>query len=321
MADDLYTVLGVAKTADAASIKKAYRALARDLHPDKNPGNDAAEARFKKVNQAFQTLSDPQKRALYDEFGDDSLREGFDPNRARQVRAWASQGGGVRGGAGGVNLEDLFGGGFGGGNGVHVDLGGGNAQDIFDMFGGRGRRRPRVQKGQDAESRIKVSFADAARGTTLTIAPHGTPVTVRLPPGADEGSRLRIAGQGMPSQSGGPPGDLYLVVEVEPHPHFRREGDDLHVDLPITLGEAYFGAKVRVPTLEGGVMLKVPAGTQSGSKLRLQGKGIVRKGRAPGNLLVHFMVQIPSEQTPELEQLMKQIAEMQKGDPREGIAF
>ena len=313
MADDLYTVLGVAKTADQASIKKAYRALARDLHPDKNPGNDAAESRFKKVNQAFQTLSNPEKRALYDEFGDDALREGFDANHARQVRSWASQGGGVRGG-GGVNLEDLFGG------GVNVDFGGGG-QDIFDMFGGRGRRRPRVQKGQDAEMQVKVSFADAARGTTLTIAPHGTPLTVRLPSGADTGSRLRIAGQGMPSASGGPPGDLHLVIEVEPHASFRREGDDLHVDLPITLGEAYFGAKVRVPTLEGGVMLKVPAGTQSGSKLRLQGKGLVRKGRPPGNLLVHFMVQIPKEQTPELDALVTQIAEMQKGDPREGIAL
>lgn len=317
MADDLYTVLGVAKTADAASIKKAYRALARDLHPDKNPGNDAAETRFKKVNQAFQTLSDPEKRALYDEFGDDSLREGFDANRARQVRSWASQGGGVRSG-GGVNLEDLF----GGGNGVHVDFGGGgNAQDIFDMFGGGGRRRPRVQKGQDAESRIKVSFADAARGTTLTIAPHGAPVTVRLPAGAHEGARMRIAGQGMPSPSGGPPGDLHLIIEVEPHPHFRREDDDLHIDLPVTLGEAYFGAKVRVPTLEGGVMLKVQPGTQSGATVRVPGKGIARKGRPAGNLLVHFLVQLPTEKSPELDQLVTQIAEMQQGDPREGIAL
>jgi curved DNA-binding protein len=318
MADDLYTVLGVPKTADAASIKKAYRALARDLHPDKNPGNDAAEARFKKVNQAFQTLSNPEKRALYDEFGDDALREGFDPNRARQVRSWAAQGGGVRGG-GGVNLEDLFG---GGGNGVHVDFGGGNTQDIFDMFGGRGgRRRPRVQKGQDLESQLRVTFADAARGTTLTMAPHDVPITVRIPAGAETGSRLRITGQGMPSSSGGPPGDLHLVVEVEAHPHFFREGDDLHVNLPITVGEAYFGAKVRVPTLEGGVMLNVPAGTQSGGKLRLKGKGIARKGRTPGNLLVHFLVQIPAEHTPEVDALITQIAETQKGDPREGIAL
>ncbi len=319
MADELYAVLGVPKTADAAAIKKAYRALARDLHPDKNPGNTEVESRFKKVNQAFQTLSDPQKRTLYDEFGEDSLREGFDPNRARQVRDWASHGGGVRGG-GGVNLEDLFGG-FGGGNGVHVDFGGGGGVNLEDLFGGGGGRRRRVQKGQDAESRIKVSFADAARGTTLTIAPHGNPVTVRLPAGAHEGARLRIAGQGMPSPSGGPPGDLHLIVEVEPHPHFRREGDDLHIDLPITLGEAYFGAKVRVPTLEGGVMLKVPAGTQSGNKLRVPGKGIARKDRTAGNLIVHFQLQMPSEKNAELDALVSKIAEMQTGDPREGIAL
>ncbi len=321
MADDLYTVLGVPKTADAASIKKAYRALARSLHPDKNPGNDAAETRFKKVNQAFQTLSSPEKRALYDEFGDDALREGFDPNRARQVRSWAQQGGGVRaGGGGGVNLEDLFGG--GGNGGVHVDFGGGNAQDIFDMFGGRGgRRRPRVQKGQDLESQLRVGFADAARGTTITISPHETPVTVRIPPGASTGSRLRITGQGMPSASGGPPGDLFLVVEVESHPSFSRDGDDLHVNLPITISEAYFGAKVRVPTLEGGAMVSVPAGTQSGAKLRLKGKGIARKGKPAGNLLVHFLVQIPSERTPEVDALITQVGEMQKGDPREGIAL
>lgn len=316
MADDLYTVLGVAKTADAASLKKAYRALARDLHPDKNPGNAAVETRFKKVNQAFQTLSDPEKRVLYDEFGDDALREGFDANRARQTRSWAQQGG--RGG-GGVNLEDLFG---GGGNGVHVDLGGGGAQDIFDLFGGRGgRRRPRVQKGQDLESQLRVSFADAARGTTLTMTPHETPITVRIPAGAETGSRLRITGQGMPSTSGGPPGDLFLVVQVDEHPHFLRNGDDLHVNLPLTVAEAYYGGKVRVPTLEGGVMLNVPAGTQSGGKLRLKGKGIARQGRAAGNLLVHFLVQIPAERTPELDALITQLAEKQKGDPREGIAL
>ena len=318
MADDLYTVLGVPKTADAAAIKKAYRALARDLHPDKNPGNDAIESRFKKVNQAFQTLSNPEKRALYDEFGDEALREGFDADRARQVRQWSQQGG-RRGGGGGVNLEDLF----GGGNGVHVNVGGQgvNASDIFEMFGGGGRRRQRVQRGQDAETHVTVSFADAARGTTLTMAPHGAPLTVRIPAGAEHGSRLRITGQGMPSPSGGPPGDLFLMIEVEPHPHFRREGDDLHLDLPITFGEAYFGAKVRVPTLEGGVMLKVPPGTQSGAKVRVGGKGIARKGHPPGNLIVHFAVQVPKAQNPELDAAAKIIADAQAGDPREGIAL
>lgn len=320
MAEDLYAALGVSKNADAAAIKKAYRALARDLHPDKNPGNAQVEARFKRVNQAFQTLSDPQKRALYDEFGDDALREGFDAERARQVRAWANRGGGVRGGQGGVSLEDLFGGGFAGGNGVHVDFGSVDSNPFGDMFGG-GRRVRRPAKGQDLESSLRVSFVDAARGTTLTMAPQGTSITVRIPPGASEGSRLRIAGQGMPSTSGGPPGDLFLVVHVDPHPHYRREDDDLHVDLPVTLGEAYFGAKVKVPTLDGSVMLKVPAGTQSGATLRVPGKGIARKNKTPGNLYVHLLVQIPTQHDAETDQLIEQLASKDTSDPREKITL
>ena len=313
MADDLYAALGVSKDADAAAIKKAYRTLARDLHPDRNPGKPEIEARFKRVNQAFQVLSDPEKRKLYDEFGEDALREGFDAERARQVRAWSQRGGGVRGGGGGVSLEDLF-----GGNGVHVDFGGAD-HPFADMFGGA-RRARRPAKGQDAESSLRVSFVDAARGATMQMAPHGTPITVRIPAGASEGSRLRIPGQGMPSPSGGPPGDLFLVVHVEPHPHYRREDADLHVDLPITLGEAYFGAKVKVPTLDGSVMLKVPAGSQSGATLRVPGKGITRKNKPAGNLYVHLQIQIPPQSAAN-DALIRQLSESDSSDPRATIAL
>jgi curved DNA-binding protein len=144
-------------------------------------------------------------------------------------------------------------------------------------------------------------------------------VTVRIPAGAAEGSRVRIAGQGGASPSGGPPGDLVLTIHVTPHPHFRREGDDLHLDLPLTLKEAYFGAKVRVPTVDGSVSLKVPERTQSGSVVRLRGKGVAKKGRPAGDLFVHFMVRIPAASSSEVSDLVDQLARFQPEDPREGI--
>jgi curved DNA-binding protein len=320
MAQDLYATLGVPKDADADTIKKAYRKLAGQLHPDKNPGDKKKEERFKHVNHAYDVLGDAKKRKLYDEFGEDALREGFDAEKARAYKAWASQQGQARGrpGYGGqtVDLEDLFqsGGGAGGGTGGFGDLFG-------DLIGrSRGRRGP--AKGPDLESEITIDFASSLRGATLDLHPHGqagTPVTVRIPAGADEGSRVRIAGQGAPSNTGGPRGDLVLTIHVTPHPHFRREGDDLHLDLPVTVTEAFHGAKVTVPTVDGSVSMKVPQHTQSGSKVRLRGKGVARKGRAPGDLYVHFLVQIPTEGGAELTKLIDGLAAFQPGDPRADI--
>lgn len=322
MADDLYSVLGVAKGADAAVIKKAYRKLAGELHPDKNPGNKKAEDRFKKVNHAYDVLGDAKKRKLYDEFGEEGLREGFDPEKVRAYREWSSRqrsaggydvGGGYPGGGQTVNLEDLFGG------------AGGQAGGFGDLFGdimSRGRRARGPVKGPDLESEITIDFASAVRGTTLELRPQGQaggPVTVRIPAGADDGSRVRIAGQGAASPSGGPRGDLVLTIHVTPHPHFRREGDDLHLDLPLKLGEAYHGARVKVPTVDGSVNLKVPERTQSGNVLRLRGKGVARKGRAAGDLYVHFMVRIPTEGGPEVAKHIDALAELQQGDPRADI--
>lgn len=288
MADDFYSVLGVPKNAEADAIKKAYRKLARDLHPDKNPGNQAAETRFKAVNRAYETLHDPKKRALYDEFGEEALREGFDAEKARAYRQWQSQGGnGFRGGVGGgghtVNLEDLFG-------GAYSQQGG--FEDLGDLFG---RRRRGPMKGQDLEQELTVDFETAVRGTTLQFRrqDESETVTVRIPPGADEGSRLRIAGQGGQSPNGGPRGDLVLVIHVRPHPLFKREGDDLHLEVPIRVSEAVKGTKVKVPTFDGPVSVKVPPGTQSGTVLRVRGKGIARKGRPQGDLYVRFMIHVP----------------------------
>jgi curved DNA-binding protein len=311
MAEDLYAVLGVPKSADAESIKKAYRKLAKDLHPDKNPGNKQAEAKFKAVNHAYEVLSHADKRKLYDEFGEEGLREGFDAERARAYKQWAAQGGGprVRTHGGPVNIEDLF--------------GGGGAEGFGDVFGdlfGRGRRRGPMP-GQDVESEITVDFVSAVRGTTLELRTErgGPPVTVRIPPGASDGSRVRIAGQGAPSVNGGPRGDLVLTIHVTPHKHFRREGDDLHVELPIALHEAYFGAKVRVPTIDGSVTLKVPERTQGGTVVRVKGKGVHRKGHHPGDLYVHFQIRLPTGDGADLSSLFQKIAEHQKEDPRRDI--
>ncbi len=323
MAEDFYGVLGVSKTADADAIKKAYRKLAKELHPDKNAGNKQKEARFKAVNRAHEVLSDPAKRKLYDEFGEEGLREGFDPEKVRAYQQWSSQQG-ARGHGGdpyaqGVRIEDLFGNAGGGGA-----AGGQNIGDMFGDLFGRSQRRRGPMKGPDFESEVTVDFASAVRGTTVELRPRGsagTPVTVRIPAGADQGSRVRIAGQGGPSPNGGPPGDLILEIHVEPHPLFRREGDDLHLALPVTIAEAYHGAKVKVPTVEGSVSLKVPPKSQSGAVLRLRGKGVARKGKTPGDLYVHFEVQVPTGDEPELKELMDRIAAFQQDDPRAAIAL
>jgi curved DNA-binding protein len=314
MAQDLYTVLGVPKNADAEAIKKAYRKLAAKLHPDKNPGNASAEERFKHVNRAYDVLSDARKRRLYDEFGEDGLREGFDPDKARSYRAWASrQGRGAGSSSGQPDLEDLFGSGGGGFGGFG---------DLFGDLVGRARRSRGPIRGSDLESEVTIDFSSAIRGATLELRPQGQmaeAVTVRIPAGAADGSRVRIAGQGAPSPTDGPRGDLVLTIHVTPHPYFRREEDDLHLDLPVTVAEAYHGAKVRVPTIEGAVSLKVPERTQSGQVVRLRGKGVAKKGRAPGDLYVHFQIHVPTDTSPTVADLVDRLGKFQTEDLRANI--
>ena len=317
MARDFYDVLGVSKTASVDEIKRTYRKLAAQLHPDKNPGKADVEARFKEVNRANAVLSDPKQRALYDEFGEEGLREGFDPEQARAFRRYREQAGG-RGG-GGIPA-DFFGG--GGGGGEFVDL-----NDLMgNVFGRRGSpfggARGGPRRGADRESSITIDFASAVRGTTLRMQPRGPdvePITVRIPPGAEDGGRVRIAGQGAPGSAGGPPGDLILTVRVTPHARFRREGDDLHLDLPVTPGEAFRGAKVKVPTAEGAVLVKLPARSQSGQVVRVRGKGIGRKNKPPGDLYVHLLVQLPTED--DAESAIDELDRLIRGDVREGIAL
>jgi len=324
MAEDLYSVLGVKRTATADEIKAAYRKLAAKLHPDKNPGNKTAEAKFKRINQAYQVLSDSKKRALYDEFGDVALSENFDAERARAYQRWAGSRGGGGGGVGGpggqpFDLEDLFGG--RGGVGGFGDLFG-------DLFGrvrgaGRGPRGPAGMPGADVESELTIDFVSAVKGTTAQLQIDGRPepVTVRIPPGATEGSKLRIKGEGAPGPYGGPRGDLILHIKVQPHPNFRMDGADLHVDVPITLGEAYFGAKIRIPTPDGFVNLKVPAGAQSGQSVRLRGKGVARKGKTPGDLYVHFQVRVPTSQAPDARQAVEVLERYADRGVRDHLTF
>lgn len=319
MAKDLYGVLGVPKTADEETIKKAFRKLAMKYHPDKNPGK-ANEARFKEVNQAQEVLSDPKKRALYDEFGEESLSQNFDADRARVIRQYGGGGGrGGRPGPGGqtVDIQDIFGGGGPAGGGDFSDILG----DLFNRGGGgRQRGAPRPSRGQDIEAEVTIEFASAVKGTTLELTLGSTPVPVRIPAGANEGSRLRIPGQGSPGAFGGPPGDLRITVHVTPHPLFKREEDDLHLDLPLTLAEAYRGEKVKIPTPDGDVTLKVPPRTQTGNMTRLRGKGVARKGKEPGDLYVRFLVHVPTEDDPEVAKAIDLLAD-KVPDPRVGMKF
>jgi curved DNA-binding protein len=312
---DFYKDLGVSRDASADEIKKAYRKLAGKLHPDKNQGDAKTEAQFKAVNRAYQALSDPQKRKLYDEFGEDALREGFDAGAARSYRE-ATRGGRVRSG-GGPSLEDLFGNAGPGGFGDMLgDLLGNRSA------GGGGRRRGGVAKGADLQSEVKVDFVSAIRGAELKLRVQGAgeEVTVRVPPGAGDGDRVRIPGHGQPGAFGGPPGDLVLTIRVEEHPHFERSGLDLYLDLPITIGEAYHGAKVRVPTLEGAVTLTIPPHAQSGQVARLKGKGVKRQ-QQQGDLYVRFDIKLPDAESKEIEKAVAVLESAVSGDVREGIGL
>lgn len=307
MARDLYSILGVPKNANEDAIKKAFRKLAMQYHPDKTPGK-AAEDKFKEINRAHEVLGDPKKRALYDEFGEDSLQQGFDVERARMMRNFGGGRRGRGGGGGGQGFQDVF-------------VGGGDFGDVFgDFFGRGGGGRARPAKAPDMEASVTIDFLSALRGTTVKFQrPSGEPLGVRIPAGAADGSRLKVEGQGS-QVAGALPGDLHIAIKVEPHPFMRREGDDLHIDVPVTVVEAYEGAKIRVPTLDGDVTLKLPARTQSGQVLRLKGKGFPRKGSAPSDLYAHFLVRVPDQEHADVTKAMELLRAHQT-DPRASMTI
>ncbi len=317
MGTDLYKDLGVSKSATADEIKKVYKKLAGQLHPDRNPGDQKVEARFKAVNRAYQVLHDPEKRRLYDEFGEESLREGFNPAATRAYRNAAQATGVRRARGGGINFEDLQGGGAGAGG--FGDL-------LGELFGGGARSTRRSggasAKGSDISSEVAIDFVSAIRGAELQLRLHdgGEQVTVRVPPGAGEGDKLRVAGHGAPSAMGGARGDLVITVRVNPHPFFERDGLDLHLNLPVTVAEAHRGAKVRVPTPEGPVTMSVPKHAQSGQEARLKAKGVKRAGKQ-GDLYVRFLVKLPAQDSEEIEQAVAVLESAMTGDVRGGIHF
>jgi len=304
---DLYAVLGVPREADDGVIRKAYRSLARRHHPDVNPGDREAEERFKEISEAYAVLSDPEKRRDYDEFGEVSLEAGFDREAARRMReTFGARFGGAPGGAGGERFQ------FG---------------DIDDLlagfFGGRGGRAPGqgfALRGPDVEAELELDFLEAARGTEKRLRLAHDSVTVRIPPGVDEGGRIRIPGKGGEGSGGGPPGDLYARIRVRPHPVFRREGRDLFVTVPVTVSEATLGARVEVPTLEGRASVTVPPGTDGGARLRLRGKGIPGpRGGAPGDLYALIQICVPRDLDDEGRAALKTLERFEPADPRKGL--
>ena len=288
---DFYAVLGVTKDADAATIKKAYRKLARQLHPDQNPGDAKAEARFKDIGEAYAVLSDPEQRQQYD-----------------QLRAMAGGARFTAGGRGGgtAGFEDVFGGMFGGGaNGpggrVRYSTGGGGGAGFEDILGGLfggagGFGAPRgPQRGTDLTASTTLPFRTAVEGSTISLSVEGRTVNARIPAGVRDGQKIRLRGKGRPGDAGAPAGDLVITVHVEPHPVFSIDGDNLRVTVPIAFDEAALGATIDVPTLDGStVRVKVPAGTPSGRTLRVKGKG-VKTSKGTGDLLVSVQVVVPQK--------------------------
>lgn len=292
MAEDLYKVLGVPKGASAEEIKKAYRKLARKYHPDRNPDDAAAEEKFKQVQGAYDTLSDPEKRREYDSGG--PAFEGF-------------------GGRGPFTAGPAGQGGF-------VDLG--DLGDLFSsMFGrGGGPRGFPEQPGRDLETEVPLSFRQAIDGTRVTVpGAGGKRYKANIPAGIRDGARIRLAGKGEPSPGGGPPGDLYVVTRVKPSQVFKRLRDgNLEVTVPITIAEALRGATIEVPTLDGTKKIKVPAGTKHGTVQRLRGEGPPKqRGRGRGDIRYRLEIDVPKKLTDEQEEAVEKLAETLNGsDPR-----
>jgi|SRR6185295_11354114 len=303
MAEDFYKVLGVARDATPDQIQKAYRDLARKYHPDLHPDDKGAKKKFQQVQTAFEVLNDKSKRELYDHYG-----SAYESVSAGHAPGGASWGQGQPGATGfeDVDLSEVFGGKFGGGT---------SFSDLFGKFAqGQARGRTRESRGHDLAVDLEIPFTIAVTGGDVNVniplaGGNSKTLDVKIPAGVEEGQRIRLRGQGESGVRGGPPGDLLVTLNVLAHPYFHRRGPHLDVKVPVTLAEAASGAKVDVPTPKGTIALRIPAGTSSGTKLRVKGHGVPSKDGTVGDLFAEVQIAIPKSIDDESQGLIKKLDE------------
>lgn len=312
---DFYSILGVSRSASADEIKKSYRKLAMQYHPDKNPGDKKSEEKFKEISEAYDVLSDAKKRDMYDQFGHAGNQQGF------------GAGGPFGGGAGPGGFGGFRSGPGGGANG------GDPFQDIFgdvfgDIFGNArgpgGARSRRPSKGTDLRYTLNISFEDSALGTEKVISfvrqrgnkEESAKLSVNVPAGVKEGQRLKLSGEGDAAPGGGTPGDLYVIINIQDHPLFKRQENDVTLDLPISYTDAILGTNVEVPTLTGKAMIRIPPGTHSGQSFRLKGKGFSKIGGfGSGDMLVRILVDTPHTLSARQKEIMEELAKSAETTP------
>jgi DnaJ-class molecular chaperone len=297
---DPYKILGVPRDASDGEIRKKYRNLAKKLHPDLNPGDREAEAKFKEVSAAYDLLSDREKRARFDR-GEIDASGAERPRHREYYRDFADAGAGFRTYDSDAGFADFI-----------------NGGDILSEIFGRAGRDQMRSRGGDVRYRMTVPFLDAINGATRRLTmPDGSVLEVVIPPGSRNHQTLRLRGKGRPGRNGGPPGDALVELDVEPHPVYRRDGDDIHFDLPISLSEAMLGGRITVPTPAGTVTMTIPRGANTGRVLRLKGKGVPRADGSRGNALAHLQVMLPDPPDPELERCISRWTEGRTHNPRQ----
>ena len=324
MDDDLYQVLGIGRNASRKEIQKAYRDLARKYHPDMNPDDKSAKEKFQRVQRAYEVLNDPEKRELYDRYGSsfESMGEGG-PGRG----GWTHRTG--PGGAEDIDLNQVFGQRFGGEGPAGFDFG-----DIFRQFtggagsaaGARPRGRRAATRGTDLQHELEVPFRTAVTGGEARLniqRPTGKieSISVKIPVGIQDGQKIRLRAQGEPGPGGGPAGDILITIRVSPHPHFRREGQNLTVIVPVTVGEAALGTKVDIPTPKGTIALKIPPGTSSGKRLRVKGHGVSVRGREPGDLFAEVRVVLPEHPDEDSTEWIRKFEQHNPLQPRSDLRW
>lgn len=315
MAEDLYQTLGVGRDASKDEIKKAHRKLALKYHPDKNPDDKVASEKFKRAQEAYDVLSDDEKRAAYDRYGAD-----FEKIRSSGYQPGA-------GGFDGLDLDQIFGGGRGRGGGGQTQFDG--FSDFFEqmMGGGRGQgaggrqRQAPPQKGGNTRHELEIPLQTAVQGGKTEFYLNEEKLSVNIPAGVETGSKIRLRDRGQPSPNGGPSGDLILLIKVSDHPCFRRNGRNLELNLPVSVGEAVLGAKIDIPTPSGTVALSIPANSSSGRRLRLKGQGVKQRDGSAGDLFVVLQIEVPKEADEESRKLIEEFETRNSVTLREGLLF